>query len=372
MAEKSACCVECWAMVSVMTSEVIGECAQNPSGVLLSGATKRCVCVCQWYTVRTASCGTAIITDLIGHNQQYKLREFHAQLTTKMNNVQLDDSAAISQRLKDCPQEIADFLTGITNNFCAIDFNEFCGYISIEPVHMSIKCVDGHTSSDNAETVRRKLIQFTIHLPISEGLLSFLSTAFRMIDETKIISLSFVGTDIDEKQLAMLQPFQKQLESQLYSICVHHVPRTHPETTTSAEQIPTYLSIVGWDSMRIVSLKNNGLNDSHCTAVCQIMQSNPNLTALLLDQNEITTPGFVELMSGIIDKMPSVLVLSFSYNSIDDQGLEELQALIQSSKNGLGNLQSLRLLYNRFSSERKQSLLQFMRDGQESKCTICL
>merc|ERR1719334_732349 len=118
---------------------------------------------------------------------------------------------------------------GITNNM-TIDFDELCQYINIEPCRVAIKCVDGHTTAnpdadevDTEVTKREKLIEITISLEVTPGLLEFLATAFRMIDETKIISLCFVDNGMNKEQLELLRTFQQQFAGRLYSLYVHHV-----------------------------------------------------------------------------------------------------------------------------------------------------
>jgi len=277
-------------------------------------------------------------------------------------------------------------MTGITNNM-TIDFDELCQYINIEPCRVAIKCVDGHTTAnpdadevDTGVTKREKLIEITISLEVTPGLLEFLATAFRMIDETKIISLCFVDNGMNKEQLELLRTFQQQFAGKLYSLYVHHVVgsrNTAPSAfseggmQTDNTEHPDFLDIVGWDSVRIVSFKNDRLCDMHCTTICQLLQENQagGLTALMLDFNEITTKGFMELMSFITEKKPSVLVLSFSYNLLTDDALDGLQAMIQ--QNGLGNMQSLRIRFNRFSEEKKEIFEQFL-ESRDMKCNICL
>lgn len=309
-----------------------------------------------------------------------------------MSKVPLSDSQAISKRLKNCKQDIEDFMTGITNNM-TIDFDELCQYINIEPCQIAIKCVDGHAAANPDDqmndpdtistTKREKLIQFTISLQVTAGLLDFLATAFRMIDDTKIISLCFVDNGMNAEQLELLKPFQQQFADKLYSLYVHHVVsipgRSAPSAfsggggavATDDSEYPEFLNIVGWQSIRIVSFKNDRLSDYHCSVLTELLQKNQGgqLTALMLDFNEITSNGFMQLMTYIIEKVPSALVLSFSYNCLTDDALESLQSMIE--KNGLGNMQSLRIMFNRFSEEKKQSFQSFLQ-SRDMKCNICL
>lgn len=303
-----------------------------------------------------------------------------------MSKVPLNESLAISKRLKNCKQDIEDFMTGITNNM-TIDFDELCQYINIEPSHITIKCVEGHTGSDLEDTEsgmevtkREKLIQFNISLEVTAGLLEFLATAFRMIDDTKIISLCFVDNGMNTEQLELLRPFQERFAGKLYSIYVHHVVgfrnTVNPAISgtdgpTNDSEFPDFLHIVGWEDVRIVSFKNDRLNDNDCTAICQILQKSQGggLSVLMMDFNEISSRGFLELLGHILEKVSSIMVLSFSYNAITDDALDGLQAIIE--KRGLGNLQSLRIMFNRFTDGKKENFERFVRN-QEIKCNVCL
>lgn len=270
-----------------------------------------------------------------------------------MSTISLRDSDGISKRIKNTKQDIDDFLTGITNNI-NIDFHELCGYINIEPCCISIT----NNQSD-------KLIQFTISLDISQGLLEFLSTVFIMIDETKLISICFVNSNqINENQLEILNPFQKQFEKQLFSLSIHHI---------KTNESPLYLDMISWDSLRIVSFKNNNLNDDHCSIICEKLANNPNITALNLDFNKITSKGFIELIDCILDKCKSMLVLSLCYNNIDDQGLDKIQALLQ-NKNGLNSLKLLRIKYNKFSDENIETFDKELTESTENgnSCNIVI
>lgn len=284
-----------------------------------------------------------------------------------MTTISLKDSKAVAKRLQNCQQDVADFLTGITKNIHT-DFEEFCDYINIVPCGIAIRSVDAHSpkNSDSETNTSEsqqddKLIQFTISLEISEGLLQFLSTIFTMIDAAKLISLCIVNNRLNQSQLEILQAFQQKFATQLYCISVHHVANNEDVS---------YLNMISWNSLKIISLKNDNLTDNECSIICNQLQDNPKLTALNLDFNQITCNGFIELINCILEKCPSILVLSIAYNDIDDQGLEHLQTLIEGN-NGLNSLRIFRMKFNKFSTERVDKFKQFV-EQKQINCKILI
>ena len=208
---------------------------------------------------------------------------------------------------------------------------------------------------------QRKLIKFTSSLPISEGLMEFLTVIFGMIDESKIILLCLVNDDIDQDGLDALQIFQKRFEAQLYGISVHHLAAHHP-----SKGYPAYLSILSWNSVRVMSFKNNGLDDDDCAVMKRLLEANSTMTALMLDFNRITAKGCADLIEFVAKKMPSVLVVSLTYNKINDAAIGYLQATI-SSNHGLGSLQSIRLRFNQLTEQSKQIFEKYV----QSKRLLC-
>eukprot|EP01083_Nonionella_stella_P151763 485476_1 len=270
-----------------------------------------------------------------------------------MSNVLLSNADGIRKRLNNCKQDIQDFLTtGITNDIRR-DFAELCQSIHIQPCGISIKCVYHDPEPNKANSTfatdeplkQEKIIQFTIALEITETLLQFLSIIFGMIHESKIISLCFVEKKINEFQLNLLQEFQKRFEKQCHSMSVHHVRPIGIDSDN--DTFPNYLNIIEWKTIQVASFQDNNLNDHHCAVMCQILQNDTRCTGLVLDFNKITSNGCIQLIKHMVQNVPSMLVLSLSYNDIKDDALDELQALIQEC--GLRNMRLLKLTFNKFT-----------------------